>query len=505
MTGKPKILLYQPVASPESRNVARAPLPLLAICRMLDRREYDIRISGAAFSPDPDREVLDSGADAVCLGITAFTGYQIIDGLRLARKVREEHPALPIVWGGWHPTLEPKTTMESDFADIVVRGQGERTFAELVGVLAEGRLPDDVLGVSHKKNGRIIHNPDRPLEDTNNFPAMLYDVVDIEKVVSNSPFGDRAIEYVSSWGCPYRCSFCCERKVHGRKWSGLASDSMVDEIESLVNDHGINVIDLVDSDFFISEKRVKSFFEEVIRRKLDVKFCHVSGRVDQLLKYDDGMWELMVEGGLRSLNVGAESGFQKALDFMTKDFQVDDTVRFVEKVRRYPVKLFLCLVWGLPWSKDPKENADLLRQELDLNLDLSTQIMSLDRAASIELHVFTPYPGNSLYERSLELGLQPPATLEGWGQWIHELKTTPWVTDKQVERTLLARQCLNFMDSSAAQVATARIGNLLLRSVFPVLFRIYASIAGFRLKHKFLSWPIEYRPIRWARRRFGVG
>lgn len=95
-----KIVLYYPKRASVSHMAGGAPLPLIAISTFLAREDYPIIIIGDNLYPNPVGKVLEEVENALCLGITAMTGYQITDGLRVARLVKEKYPRLPIIWGG---------------------------------------------------------------------------------------------------------------------------------------------------------------------------------------------------------------------------------------------------------------------------------------------------------------------------------------------------------------------------------------------------------------------
>jgi len=265
-----RTVLYSPRPWGPHRPAQGAPLPLLAISSLLEQVEHDSIIVSSNLFEKPDEKVLESCDNATCLGITAMTGYQITDGLKIAGLVKEKYPDLPVVWGGRHPTLESDGTIKSLYVDILVRGQGERTFAELVGALAGKKSLADIEGISYKSNGEILHNPDRPLEDVNNFPRMPYDLIDVEKTLYSNAYSSRVLNYVSSYGCPFRCGFCSEQTVWKRQWLAVGAERLADEIERLVKDYGVDTIAFSDSEFFIDKERVRLFCQEIIRRKLNI-------------------------------------------------------------------------------------------------------------------------------------------------------------------------------------------------------------------------------------------
>ena len=68
----------------------------------------------------------------LCLGITVLTGAPIRDALDASRMAKRLHPALPVVWGGWHPSMFGRECLAERAIDVAVQGQGEETFADLV-------------------------------------------------------------------------------------------------------------------------------------------------------------------------------------------------------------------------------------------------------------------------------------------------------------------------------------------------------------------------------------
>ena len=501
-----KVVLYEPMYWGPERPCERAPLGLLAISSLLDREGYGISIVSKMLYDEPETKLLEDCRNAICLGITTLTGYQIADGLRIARMVRQEYPSLPIVWGGWHPTLEPETTLKSPYADIVVRGQAERIFAELVHALEGGQPLEDIPGLSYKKDGQALHNPNRPLEDINNFPPMPYHLIDVEKVLArNDEFGTRVMNYISSYGCLYKCAFCAEWGVHDRKWSGLSAHRMADDFERLVKDYNVDFISVNDTQFCLYKDRVRELCEELIKRKLNLKWGGVNGNVRQLLKWEDEMWELLVKSGCRSMPVGAESGFPEALRFMNKALTREETLRFVKKAEKYDMKILVSLMMGLPWDPDYTKTRKLIDEEIRLNMDLADKIISLSNKQRISLAIFTPYPGTPMYQKALELGLKPPQNFEDWGNWISGKRITPWISPQQVKRiNFITGYIFLLLDADAYNWVPTRIHNRVARLLFKMVYKVFIKIAKLRWRFKFFTLPLDYWIFRLARRMLGI-
>ena len=108
------------------------PLGLLSLASPLLAAGYDVRIIDAKIEPDWLQRVGQETADALCFGVSLLTGPMIHQAIEASRLVKQLHPDLPVVFGGWHPSLLPEQTLAEPFVDVVVRHQGELTFLELV-------------------------------------------------------------------------------------------------------------------------------------------------------------------------------------------------------------------------------------------------------------------------------------------------------------------------------------------------------------------------------------
>jgi anaerobic magnesium-protoporphyrin IX monomethyl ester cyclase len=129
-----KVVLYNPQAV-----FFTMPLALLAIGSELDPDVYEVVIIDARLDPDAENTVLSHLGEALCLGVTVLTGAPISDALRMSRAAKRARPDIPVVWGGWHPSMFGKECLLEGSVDVTVRGQGEETFAEIVQRLKDGQ------------------------------------------------------------------------------------------------------------------------------------------------------------------------------------------------------------------------------------------------------------------------------------------------------------------------------------------------------------------------------
>lgn len=129
------------------------------------------------------------------------------------------------VIGGWHPTLAVEQTLSSPWIDILVRGEGEFTFRELI----EKGSPVDINGLSYKMNGKIIHNPDRPF--LKNLDELKLPSRHLVKDYKYKIFSVNCDSIETSRGCPQACKFCSTNVVYNQTWRSRSVENIIKELE----------------------------------------------------------------------------------------------------------------------------------------------------------------------------------------------------------------------------------------------------------------------------------
>jgi len=216
--GKPVVVLYNPKAV-----FYTMPLALLAIGSFLDRNKYEVVIIDGRLEKDPLSKIFSLLPEAICFGVTVLTGNPIKDALYVSRAVKNKFSNIPVIWGGWHPSLFPAETLAEKSIDIVVRGQGEISFTELLERLTCNKSLFGLQGVCYKENGTVKLNTERHLADINSFPPFDYDLIDVKGYKKLS--GKNQIDYISSQGCRFRCAFCADPAMYKRGWHGYSAES----------------------------------------------------------------------------------------------------------------------------------------------------------------------------------------------------------------------------------------------------------------------------------------
>lgn len=318
--------------------------------------------------------------DVVGITSTTSTIYQAYEAAKIVKQIL---PHATVIIGGPHVTfLDEETLTECDGIDIIVRGEGEQTFADLLERLESGRSLKGTLGITYRgEDGGIYREPDRPLiEDLDALPFPSYRQLPLDLYRS---FGIRLplLPVVTSRGCPFKCSFCVSWKLNRGKWRTRSPMNVVDELEHHVLTYGVTDFSFVDDIFTLSRKRVKEICREIRRRKLEITWgC--SARVDNV---DPGLLLEMKKAGCRTIYFGVESRSPKTLKEMNKPLTVERVTEAFGLCRRLGINTVasVILFWPTETRKDVEETMKFIRR---LESDVA------------QFCIATPFPGTKLYE-----------------------------------------------------------------------------------------------------------
>ena len=340
------------------------PAGLIKQSRLLDASPHGVT---------PEATVAIAGEYDFVVLFTSTPGYD--NDVRLAEMMKDSRPDIKIAFVGPPVSIQPEETLRGTSAiDFVARREFDFTVAEY----ASGKDIESIQGVSYRKNGHIIHNPNRPpIEDLDALPFVT-DVYkrDLDIARYNVPFLLHPfVAFYTSRGCPAHCTFCLwPQTFSGHRWRTRSTENVVAEVK-----HAFEIFPKVKEVFFDDDTFAwgKARVLDVCRqlkplRKTWSCTCRVHADYETL--------KAMKEAGCRLLIVGFESGNAQILKNVEKGATPEQGLTFMKNARLLGLKVHGDFIIGLP-GESPETIQETIRYAEQLDCE------------TIQVSIAHPYPG----------------------------------------------------------------------------------------------------------------
>jgi anaerobic magnesium-protoporphyrin IX monomethyl ester cyclase len=366
------------LASYLEREVKDAEIEILdANADKLDWKDLEKRMK----SSNPD--IVASSSLATC------NTYLTANVLAIAKKI---NPDILTVTGGIHFTATARESLDTyPEIDVIVRGEGEQTFAELVKNAGTRSSFPKIKGIAYRNKGKIYNNPSRPLiENLDDLPYPGYHFVkdNIHKY-HFAAMGGRNRPYAlieGSRGCSCRCTFCTQWKFWQGRWRVKSPKRIADEMEFCYSNYGSRLVWLTD-DNFGSGNRATNLTEELLKRGIpDDLMWFLQLRCDDVIKNRESLPK-MRKAGLRWVMMGVESPRNSTLKNFKKGITANDSKKAVRILKENDIFSHAMFIIGE--RSDTSESIAHLREfanELDPDFAIFTAL--------------TPFPGTEIFEEA---------------------------------------------------------------------------------------------------------
>ena len=430
----PSVLLVNPrICKP--RN-ARLPLSLLSLAASLEGKAR-CRLVDGNLDPDADRTLLSTIEEErpALVALTVMPGPQVGPAIALSRAVRSRFPDLPVVWGGYFPTLYAASAINAPYVDVVVRGPGEETLPDLVERLPGAGAPTPlssaadpsalrgVPGITWKDGGTVVNAPDRPFLSPERIPPYRYDLLgDPSRFLARTYLGRRTAVHQAAIGCRYRCSFCGVVSMFDGKTLLPPAERVARDVTRLRDELGADSVQFYDHNFFDREETSLPLLDALGSVGLPY-WCYA--RPDALAGFSTAAWEKVKRSGLKMAFLGAEAASDEALRKMHKGAKVEATVETARRCREAGIVPEFSFVLGGP--EDPEG-------EIERTLAFVRKLKGIHPGCEVILYFWTPTPRRSPEALRAKTPLSIPPVMTRQGEVALDLPTTPeeWTEPKWV-------------------------------------------------------------------------
>ena len=354
------------------------------------------------------------------LGLTVPVTSAINSVMELAAVAKEL--GATIVLGGWHPTLDVKDTLDKG-ADIVVRGEGEFTFRELV----QKGSPVGVAGLSYKDNGSYIDNPDRDL--IKNLDDLKFPARHLRPKKGTYEMFHMVIDCIeTSRGCMNKCKFCSTHIVYRGKWRYRTVPSIIQELIEIGKNKKITDVFFIDDNILVDMKRVRKLSVEIIKakhnkiipRKLRFFF---QGRLDLMAKNPE-IVKLMGQAGFWLVLVGIEAVTEETLKTLNKGATIEQMKEGIKVLHDSGIIILGNTIIGA--------NPDGTLQDELYTIRYVAKNLDLDFAS---FTILTPFPGTILCKELEERGFIETKDYSQYN-WLNPVIHTKKLSAKTLKQLL---------------------------------------------------------------------
>jgi radical SAM superfamily enzyme YgiQ (UPF0313 family) len=309
--------------------------------------------------------------DCDLVAISTFSA-QIFEAYAIADRLRQR--GVKVALGGLHVSVEPEEAARH--ADIVVLGEGESVWPEIVRAVERGHCP------------QVWNSHDFPLVDVKELPIPRYDLL------LNRPYNRFPVQ--TSRGCPWRCDFCASTVMLQRPYRKRPVANVVRDLEHLLTLRKRPFIEFADDNTFVDH----DWGKELCRRLIPLRLKWFT-ETDISVADDDELLTLMRQARCRQVLIGLESprredlvGIELRGDFKARrSATAKDAIR---RIQSHGITVNGCFILGLD-GHTPEVFEEIL--------DFAGSAALYD----VQITILTPFPGTPLYRRLAAEGrlLQP--------------------------------------------------------------------------------------------------
>jgi radical SAM superfamily enzyme YgiQ (UPF0313 family) len=393
------------------------PLSLEYIAAYIEDTVEEVHIVDMELDSRKFQECLDFyHPDIVGISLSATEHNETLSLAKTAKQNR----AVTVV-GGYHPTSVPDLMLSYPQIDVVIRGEGEQTMRELV----ERGTPENVLGASYRRNGKVIHNKDRPrITDLDSIPFPA-------RQLRQYPYksADRKTDcdvIMMSRGCSGLCSFCCEPSMSDGCSRCRSPENVMKEILEMAEFHANRPVSVMfaDPNFIGNARQVERLCDLLMEHDLNIEFGALV-RADMMAN-NPRIVRKMCQAGIVKFEMGIESPNVKDLASTKKGVATKFHKQAVNNIRENGGRAGGTFVIGLP---------DQTEAEIK-GFPVYAKEIGLTAAA---FGIATPFPGTEFYAELDKQGLIFETNWDNFDE-MHSVFKTNHLTKNRIEE--LATYCM---------------------------------------------------------------
>jgi anaerobic magnesium-protoporphyrin IX monomethyl ester cyclase len=402
-----------------STDQAWVPIGLLYIAANLRKNNIDVKIIDSKYD-SVFHEIISYNPDIVGLGGMTLMANNAI---KLGKEIKQNFPNIILVYGGVHFTFMPEEAY--DVADIIIKGEAERVFVEIIKKNIINNYEQPMLGILLKRNGVWLNYGDYELiNDLDDLPLPAYDLIDITRYSDELVTGEKAISILTGRGCPYNCSFCASPKLWRRKVRYHSIEYTINHIKYLIDNYNLQNLRIMDDTFTCDNTRVIEFCNAVINNNFKLNMTCLTN----VHNADLEVFKLMKKAGFSIVAFGLESVDENVLKLCNKQNTRENMTRAVKIAHEAGLKTELLFMVG---------NMGDTEKSLNDSLQFAKELSGY----KTYFQLATPFPGCEFYDKAEQYG---EIVSRDWTKYNHKKVTyIPNGLDEDTMYDIVKKGCVN--------------------------------------------------------------
>lgn len=325
------------------------------------------------------------------VGFSAMA-WQYDTCVKLVKLVKHLLPNVKTVIGGYHATLmsdEISEAPEAEWIDFIVRGEGEEACRRLVNALEGGDRIEEIPSLSHKVEGRFVHNPRGENLDLSKLKLPIRDK---RRLTWGYHILYSKIELLeTSRGCTRNCNYCSMKHMYGRSFRTYPLERVLADLDDIYYKRRSRWAFVIDDNMVLDPKRVIELCDAIVARKYrGLNFvvqadCITMSREEEMVKK-------MSEAGFKTVFLGIENASKKNLETAKKGNIVDASRKAVAMCHKYDIGIVGGLIFGFP-----DDNEETIIENFQFLKDIDSD--------AAYCQILTPYPKTGMRQHLIDEGL----------------------------------------------------------------------------------------------------
>lgn len=408
---------------------------------------------------DIKQHLIDFKPDVVGIAMMFDNSYKYLQ--EISQLIKDNNNNTIVVLGGAAASYSYETIVnEQNYIDAICYLEGEIPFLGLINsenmheFLENDKSWISKKGFNHGKRPQpsFIEN----LDDVIHIDYGLVNIEDYKMREAFSPFlaedqaNKKQFFLVSTRGCPYKCVFCSNASIHGKKIRYAGVENVMAHVEHLVSHYGMNVLTIYDDQFLANKKRAKEIFRQLARLKLRVE-CPNGLSVAFI---DDEMAILMKQAGMDTVALAIEHGSEYMIkEIIHKPLKLEMVKPVVQSLRKHGLFVQGFFVIGIPGEKEEhrEETLNFIR---NVELDWSGFSLAI------------PLRGSELYDICIKNGyISKDLKIGDLGDKEYIIRTPDSDPEEIIYKTYLMNLDVNFVNNYRMRVGDYQVAANCFRDV----------------------------------------